>query len=151
MVVERKRSVTRLLCAMASFSGLIALLVVIRALRHGFVDGVGPTMLPILMTAGFIYMTRHGAVLAELDDERFSIVRPWYGEDVMPWQNLKRVRLLPFNRAVLLNFLNQHDVKRHWLFTRGQADDGVYDEVLEMIRERRPDLFKATAMELEKL
>ena len=133
---------------MACFSGLIALLVVTQALRHGFADGVGPTMLPVLMTVGLIYMTRRGAVLAELDDERLSIVRPWYGEDVMVWQNLKRVRLLPFNRAVFLTYRNQHDIKRHWLFTRGQTDDGVYYEVVEMIRECRPDLFKAKATEM---
>ena len=149
LVVERKRSDSILLIAMSCFIALIALLGFIRALRHGFVDGVGPAVLPVLMIAVVIYLICRRAVLAELDEERLSIVRPWYGEDVMPWQNLKRVRLLPFNRAVLLTYRNQHDLKRHWLFTRGQTDDGVYDEVVEMIRERRPDLFNAT--ELRKL
>lgn len=104
----------------------------------------------VVLAAIGIYVAWRGAVWAVVDDDAVRIVR-LFSTDVVAWQDLLGLRQAPQKNMFWLSYQTKGSRRRPFWLAKGQTDITTYKTMLEMIRERRPDLFDTTAEELGKL
>ncbi|MDB5658407.1 MAG: hypothetical protein JWS10_1022 [Cypionkella sp.] len=148
LVVRRgRRANTGLLIHVLMFGGLgaIAAKDLLGRDLHG--QAVTLTAPFVILAAYGIYVAWRGTVRAVVDDDAIRIVR-LFSTDVVAWQDLVGLRQTPQKTMFWLSYLTRGSRRRPFWLTKGQTDVTTYVTMLDMIRERRPDLFEAKTTEL---